>query len=89
MNKPKKNFYKKKKYTQFSLLVGLMVLAFVFLVGMTAIRWNNGICRSCGGKKIFTDANGKDDTTYYYTCEKCGESTFYFLWPEFFTTKGN
>ena len=57
--------------------IGLLILIIIVLWFIESIigadKYNNGICRNCGGTYVFQNAVGHHAITdYVYKCDKCG-----------------
>lgn len=57
--------------------LGILILIIIVLMfvsrACSSIRYNDGICKLCGGRYIYQQAVGhKYSTNYIYKCEKCG-----------------
>lgn len=64
----------------FSAILTFIAL-FSAVIGWNAFKWNNGVCRMCGGHYEYADSYarisyGKDSTSshihYLFSCEDCG-----------------
>ena len=75
----------KNNNTPTSLIVIIIAILIVLLVVELCIgddKYNNGICKLCGGNYVFQSAVGHYwSTNYVYACDKCGNmieiSTYY------------
>lgn len=85
-NKNKKEYHVKKNlswfWDKYWVPIHVVICWIVIIVGLvwykadnnTVIkRYNNGICRDCGGEYKYDQAVGHyRSTTYIYKCNKCG-----------------
>ena len=56
------------------LAFGIWVLTDKIDTSIANSKWNNGICKACGGELTYLQAVGHQIfTDYIYECEKCGK----------------
>ena len=56
-----------------AILVGILILLIIINSIISADKFNNGVCRVCGGRYEFKNAVGHRYTTeYVYVCKQCG-----------------
>lgn len=56
-----------------AILTGILVLLMIINSIISADKFNNGVCRVCGGRYEFKNAVGHRYTTeYVYVCKQCG-----------------
>ena len=56
-----------------AMLIALIVLLWIIESCIGAYRYNDGVCKLCGGKYVFQNAVWhRYETNYVYICDKCG-----------------
>ena len=60
---------------EISILILILIVIFVISRACSAVRYNNGICKICGGHYVYQQAVGhRYETNYIYRCDKCGHT---------------
>lgn len=64
------------------IVIAILIVLFIVESCIGADKYNNGICKLCGGNYVFQNAVGhRWSTDYVYVCDKCGNlievSTYY------------
>ena len=60
---------------ELGILVIILIVVLFVSRACSADRYNNGICKLCGGHYVYQQAVGhRYDTNYIYRCDKCGHT---------------
>ena len=60
---------------EIGILILILIVVFIISRACSSARYNNGICKVCGGRYVYHQSVGHAYTTdYIYRCDKCGHT---------------
>lgn len=60
---------------EIGILILILIVIFIISRACSSARYNNGICKICGGHYVYQQAVGhRYETNYIYRCDKCGHT---------------
>lgn len=60
---------------EIGILILILIVVCIISRACSSARYNNGICKICGGRYVYQQSVGHAYTTdYIYRCDKCGHT---------------